>query len=114
MSDKPELSERIIKGTQLREARELLQLTPEKVASEIDVTRQDVLNWEEDRSQPSLKQLEKLAELYSRGIDYFLKVTPPPPQKIEFRGRPGQSLSDLSIQVRSVLARFDELCRTAL
>jgi Zn-dependent peptidase ImmA (M78 family)/DNA-binding XRE family transcriptional regulator len=104
----------IIKGTQLQQARELLQLGHEEVASELNVDRQVVFDWEEDRLHPSLKQLEKLAELYGRGIDYFLKATPPPPRKIEFRGRLGQSVSDLPIQAKFVLARFDELCRTAL
>ena len=114
MTNRSEFKESIIKGAQLRKARELLQLTPEEMASELDVTKSDVSNWEEERSQPSLKQLENLAELYSRGIDYFLKRTPPPPRKIKFRGRPGQSLIDLPKQAKSVLAKFDELCRTAL
>jgi hypothetical protein len=38
MTSKSELSERIIKGTQLRKARELLQLAPEQVAPELDIT----------------------------------------------------------------------------
>jgi len=114
MTNKSELGESIIKGAQLRKARELLQLGREEVASELNVDRQVVFDWEEDRLHPSLKQLEKLAELYGRGIDYFLKVTPPLPRRIEFRGRPGQSVSDLPIQAKTVLARFDELCRTAL
>lgn len=111
---KSELSERIIKGAQLRKARELLQLAPRQVASELSISLQDLLDWEENRSQPNLKQLERLADLYGRGIDYFLKETPPPPQKIEFRGKPGQSLAGFSKQIKIVLARFDELCRTAL
>lgn len=114
MTDKPELSERIIKGAQLRKARALLQLSPEQVAPELNVASKDVSDWEEDRSQPGLKQLEKLAELYGRRIDYFLKETPAPPPKIEFRGKPGQSLANLPKQAKIVLARFDELCRTAL
>lgn len=114
MTNKSELGESIIKGAQLQKARELLQLGREEVASELNVDQQVVVDWEKDRLHPSLKQLERLAELYGRGIDYFLKVTPPPPQKIEFRGRPRQSVSDLPIQAKTVLARFDELCRTAL
>lgn len=114
MTNKPELKESIIKGAQLRKARELLQLDPEDIASELNVSQRDIVDWEEERSQPGLKQLEKLAGLYGRGIDYFLRDTPPPPRKIEFRGRPGQSLKDLPKQAKIVLARFDELCRTAL
>lgn len=114
MTSKSDLSEKIIKGAQLRKARELLQLTAEQVATELNITLQDIVDWEGDRAQPGLKELEKLAELYGRGIDYFLKDTPPPPRKIEFRGRAGQSLKDLPKQAKTVLARFDELCRTAL
>jgi len=114
MTNSSELRKSIIKGTQLRKARTLLQLTPEEVASQINVASQDIFDWEEDRLHPNLKQLEKLSELYGRGIDYFLKETPSPPKKIEFRGKPGQSLKDLSQQAKAVIARFDELCRNAL
>jgi len=114
MTNKSELRESIIKGAQLRKARELLQLAPEEVAPELNVTRQDILDWEGERAQPTLKQLEGLAKLYGREIDYFLKETPAPPEKIEFRGKPGQSLKELSKETKIVLARFDELCRTAL
>lgn len=113
MTNKSELSKSVIKGAQLQNARELLQLAPEEVATELNITPQDIFYWEEGRSQPSLKQLEKLAEIYGRGIDYFLKETPPPPRKMEFRGRPRQSLGDLPKQAKIVLSRFDELCRTA-
>lgn len=114
MTNRSELRESIIKGAQLRKARKLLQLSPEEVASQINVTRKEIFGWEEDRFQPNLKQLEKLSELYGRGIDYFLKETPSPPREIEFRGKPGQSLKDLPQQAKVVLARFDELCRNAL
>jgi len=114
MTNSSELRESIIKGTQLRKARELLQLAPDEVASQINVAPQDIFDWEEDQLHPNLKQLEKLSELYGRGIDYFLKETPSPPRKIEFRGKPGQSLKDLPQQAKAVLARFDELCRNAL
>jgi len=114
MMNNSELKESLIIGAQLQKARKLLQLAPEEVAPELNISRQDILGWEEERSQPTLKQLEKLAELYGREIDYFLKETPAPPDKIEFRGKPGQSLKELSRETKIVLARLDELCRTAL
>lgn len=104
----------IIIGSQLRRARKLPQLTLEEVAQEINVSSQDIVDWEEEKTRPDLKQLEGLATLYGREIDYFLRETPVPPEKIEFRGKPGQSLQNLSREVRIVLARFDEVCRTAL
>lgn len=106
--------EKIIVCSQLQRARELLQLTPEEVATELNFNNQDIVAWEEAQLQPNLKQLEKLAELYGREIAYFLRETPAPPEKIEFRGKPGQSLKELPKEARIVLARFDELCRTEL
>jgi len=106
--------DKLIIGRQLSKARELLQLPNERVASVLGVSPKDILDWEQERSQPSLKQLEKLADIYGRGIDYFLKETPIPPRDIELRGKPRQSFPDLPEEARTVLARFDELCRIAL
>jgi len=114
MINNSELKESVIIGAQLQKARRLLQLTPEEVSLELNATRQDILDWEKERAQPTLKQLEKLAELCGREIDYFLKETPAPPEKIEFRGKPGQSLKELTKEAKIMLARFDELCRIAL
>jgi len=114
MTNGSESKKSVIIGVQLQKARDLLQLTPKEVALEINVNPQDIVNWEREQSKPNLKQLEDLAKLYGREIDYFLRETPAPPQKIEFRGKPGQSLRDLSRETKIALARFDELCRTAL
>ncbi|HEX7344399.1 MAG TPA: XRE family transcriptional regulator [bacterium] len=104
----------IVKGTQLKRARELLLLTPEEVSAEIDIPSHQILSWELEKSHPTLRQLEDLARIYEREIDYFLRDTPAPPKAIEFRGRPGQSLSALPITAKAMLAKVDELCRTAL
>lgn len=114
MMNNLESKKSLIIGSQLKKARELLQLTSEEVALEINVNTQDIVNWEKELSKPNLKQLEGLAKVYGREMDYFLRETPVPPEKIEFRGKPGQSLRDLSKETKLVLARFDELCRTAL
>jgi Zn-dependent peptidase ImmA (M78 family)/DNA-binding XRE family transcriptional regulator len=109
----PQSKESVIIGTQLEKARQLLQLERAEVAHELNVIPQDIHDWEIERSQPTLKLLERLAELYGRQIDYFLKKTPDPPRKIEFRGKPGQSLKELSRENKIVLAKFDDLCRLA-
>ena len=110
----PESRKTLIIGGQLKKARKLLQLTLEEVEQLINVRREEIETWEKGLSEPSLKQLEELAKLYGRNVDYFLRETPDPPEKIEFRGKPGQSLKNISIQSKLVLARFDELCRIAL
>jgi Zn-dependent peptidase ImmA (M78 family)/DNA-binding XRE family transcriptional regulator len=114
MTNSSESKEKLIIGTQLKKARKMLQIAPEEAAQEINVSSRDIISWEEGQIQPSLKQLEVLAKLYGREIDYFLRETPAPPEKIEFRGKTGQSLKELSKETRIVLARFDELCRTTL
>lgn len=104
----------LVKGIQLKKARELLQLSPEEISQEINVTVDIIHKWEEETERPNLSQLEELAKLYGRDIDYFLRVSPNPPKNIEFRGKPGKNVKDLSRDSRIMLARFDELCRTAL
>lgn len=103
----------LIIGSQLNRARELLQLTPVEAAKAINASPQELERWEKGDARPSLSQLEALAILYGRELDYFLKETPAPPSAIEFRGKPGQSLKNLLRETKIVLARFDELCRSA-
>jgi transcriptional regulator with XRE-family HTH domain len=86
MTNNSEHVEQIIIAKQLQKARELLQLAPQEVASELSISAQDILDWENGKSQPKVGLLERLAELYGREIDYFLKETPAPPENIEFRG----------------------------
>ncbi len=92
----------------------MLQLTLAEVAQDIHVSPSYIEKWESGTEAPNVKQLEALAKLYGREIDYFLKESPSPPPQIEFRGKPGQSLKNLSKETKIVIARFDELCRTAL
>jgi len=73
----------LIIGTQLQKARELLNLTLEDVAHELDISNEDISNWEKEKVKPNLNQLEKLANIYGREIDYFLSKTPEPPKNIE-------------------------------
>ncbi len=110
----PESKKSLIIGPQLKKARELFQLTPEEVAQEMNVNSQDIVSWEKEQSKPNLKQLDGFAKLYGRDIDYFLRETPPSPENIEFRGKPELSLKNLPKEAKIVLARFDDLCRTAL
>lgn len=109
-----ESKESLIIGSQLKKARVLIKLEPRDVASRTGVSATDIIDWESEQSKPNLKQLEALANLYGRDIDYFVRETPSVPEKIEFRGKPEQSLRDLPLEVRTVLSRYDELCRSTL
>jgi Zn-dependent peptidase ImmA (M78 family)/transcriptional regulator with XRE-family HTH domain len=104
----------LIRGSQLRKARQLLQLTVAEVSQNIQVSPDYIERWESGEESPNVRQLEMLARLYGREIDYFLRESPAPPLEIEFRGRKGQSVRDLSRETKIVIAKFDELCRTAV
>lgn len=104
----------IIVGLQLKKAREFFQLTAAEAAKKINVSPQEIMRWEKEDAIPGLSQLEALAKLYGREIDYFLKETPAPPSAVEFRGKPGQTFKNLSPESKIALARFDELCRSAI
>jgi len=104
----------VIIGAQLQKARKLLGLRREEVAREVNVSPQQIEDWETGVYEPNLHQLEILSNLYGRELDYFLRETPNPPSKIKFRGKPGESLRNLSKETKLVLARFDELCRASV
>lgn len=105
----------IILSTQLGQARELVQFLPEEVANRLGVQPDEIIDWETGRAKPSLRQLERLARLYGREIDYFLKETPGPPTQLQFRSatKPKQSFQELSPEARVAIAKFDEWCRAA-
>jgi len=104
----------LVLGSQLRKARETVHLRPEDVATHLGIRPEEVREWEAERSRPDLRQLEALAEVYGREIDYFLKSTPDRPARFQFRSVRRQSLWDVSREARLVIAKFDELCRTAI
>lgn len=106
--------ERLVIGNQLRKARETVQFPLEDVAQRLKIRRDQIQDWEEERSRPSLRQLELLAELYGREIDYFLKDTPDAPSGLQFRSATQRKFHELSNDARLVIAKFDELCRTAV
>jgi len=105
--------ESLILSGQLGKAREFLGLLLGDVANRLQVREVDVATWEAGVARPSLQQLERLAELYGRELDYFLRETPAPPARIQLRSTTKHSLAELPDEVRLVFAQFDELCRTA-
>lgn len=60
-------------GRKLREARMKSGLTQEKVSEEIQVSRQTISNWENEKSYPDVISVIKLAELYAVSLDELLK-----------------------------------------
>lgn len=60
-------------GSKLKKARIGSGLTQEKVAEEIQVSRQTISNWENEKSYPDIISVIKLSDLYSISLDELLK-----------------------------------------
>lgn len=60
-------------GKKLKNARIKTGLTQEKAAEEIDVSRQTISNWENEKSYPDIISVIALSDLYSVSLDELLK-----------------------------------------
>jgi transcriptional regulator with XRE-family HTH domain len=60
-------------GSKLKKARIDSKLTQEKVAEEIQVSRQTISNWENEKSYPDIISVVKLSDLYNISLDELLK-----------------------------------------
>lgn len=60
-------------GSKLKNARTASGFTQEKVAEEIQVSRQTISNWENEKSYPDIVSVIKLSDLYNISLDELLK-----------------------------------------
>ena len=60
-------------GKKLKNARIEAGLTQEKAAEKIDVSRQTISNWENEKSYPDSLSVIALSDLYSVSLDELLK-----------------------------------------
>lgn len=60
-------------GKKLKAARANAGLTQEQVSEEIQVSRQTISNWENEKSFPDIVNVIKLSELYHISLDKLLK-----------------------------------------
>ena len=60
-------------GKKLENARIEAGLTQEKAAEKIDVSRQTISNWENEKSYPDIISVIALSDLYSVSLDELLK-----------------------------------------
>lgn len=60
-------------GKKLKDARMRSGLTQEKVAEEINVSRQTISNWENEKFYPDIISVIELSNLYSVSLDDLLK-----------------------------------------
>lgn len=60
-------------GKKLKNARIEAGLTQDKAAEKIDVSRQTISNWENEKSYPDIISVIALSDLYSVSLDELLK-----------------------------------------
>lgn len=60
-------------GKQLKEARIKSHLTQEMVSEKINVSRQTISNWENEKSYPDIINIIELSNLYSITLDELIK-----------------------------------------
>lgn len=60
-------------GKRLKSARAKSGLTQEQVSEEIQVSRQTVSNWENEKSYPDILSVIRLSDLYQVSLDELLK-----------------------------------------
>lgn len=64
-------------GTKIKNARTSANLTQEQVAEALDVSRQTVSNWENEKTYPDIVSVIKMSDLYNISLDHLLKEEKP-------------------------------------
>lgn len=104
--------QRVAMAGRLREAREYLGLSQEEVAATLRVPRPAVTNIEAGTRKVEALELEQLAKLYGRSVDYFLRgEQPQSDSKATFAARALHGLSDNDLEE---VARFAEFLRASV
>ena len=64
-------------GTKIKNARISANLTQEQVAEALDVSRQTISNWENEKTYPDIVSVVKMSNLYNISLDHLLKEEKP-------------------------------------
>ena len=60
-------------GSKLKNARNEKGITQEQAAELLDVSRQTISNWENNKSYPDIVSVIKMSDIYSVSLDHLLK-----------------------------------------
>lgn len=111
MSDKAFITPNVIKW-----ARESAKMSSEIAASKMGIKLEKLLEWEEGKDQPTIKQAEKLAKIYKRPFAVFFLTNPPRDFQVlqDFRRPTSKPLSTASIfiirEIQEKQSWMKELC----
>ncbi|WP_395320044.1 helix-turn-helix domain-containing protein [Fructilactobacillus frigidiflavus] len=58
----------------IKKARQSANLTQQEVSDKLNVSRKTLSSWENNRSNPDLKMLKSLADVFDEDLSYFLEI----------------------------------------
>jgi len=81
-------------GDQLQKLREAKNMSREELAQQINVSRQAVYKWENNKGYPDIQNLLRLSEIYETTIDELIKNDPTLQRKIDDNQDESKELDD--------------------
>jgi len=81
-------------GDQLQRLREAKNMSREELAQQINVSRQAVYKWENNKGYPDIQSLLRLSEIYETTIDELIKDDPTLQRKIDNNQDESKELED--------------------
>ncbi|WP_412999658.1 helix-turn-helix transcriptional regulator [Priestia megaterium] len=81
-------------GNQLQRLREAKNMSREELAQQINVSRQAVYKWENNKGYPDIQNLLRLSEIYETTIDELIKNDPTLQRKINNNQDESKELDD--------------------
>ncbi|PGX40553.1 transcriptional regulator [Priestia megaterium] len=81
-------------GNQLQRLREEKNMSREELAQQINVSRQAVYKWENNKGYPDIQNLLRLSEIYETTIDELIKNDPTLQKKIDNNQDESKELDD--------------------
>ncbi len=94
---------RVNLGEQLQKLREEKKMSREELAGEMNVSRQAVYKWENNKGYPDIENLIKLSELYNVTLDELIKGDQSFQSKIAIDRKKSEDFSDPGFVVGIIL-----------
>lgn len=94
---------RVNLGEQLQKLREEKKMSREDLAGEMNVSRQAVYKWENNKGYPDIENLIKLSELYNVTLDELIKGDQSFQSKIAIDRKKSEDFSDPGFVVGIIL-----------
>ena len=99
----------MIIADKLKHARQSLEMSLRSVREITGVGESSLSEFENGKREPSLLQLQKLAEAYGRSASYFLDDSPIEEEKVLWRAKPSTNASAIEAQFLTLCRQYNNL-----